>query len=117
MPTDITRRGSRDYDNQQHDRVIAAFHQLCRNGNAIQVEDLAHMSRVPGRTVRQIMTDADGVEFLLGGGDEGYRIAEWQEDAAVLTRRLRSQAFTLMERVQRREQAERNMQQRQTSLL
>ena len=103
--TDITRSGSRDYDANVRSKVIGAFLQMTQaaHGKGIQVDDLAARAGVPGRTVRQIMTDADGVDFVLGGGDDGYRVAEYREDASALDRRLLNQAKTIMVRLERRE--------------
>lgn len=116
--TDLTRSGSRDYDDKQHDRVISTFKHMCSIGAVpVQAEELARICGMGGRTVRQIITDADGIEFLLGGGDDGYSIATYREDAAALTRRIKAQAMTMLERVQRRELAQETLERRQLVLL
>jgi hypothetical protein len=115
--TDITRSGRRDYDDLVRARVIDTFVRLSRNGErAVQVDDIAGVSGVPGRTIRQIMTDADGSSFVLGGGDEGYCIAQYAEDADALTQRIENQANTMLERVARRKQAAVRLARRQNSL-
>lgn len=116
--TDITRRGTRDYDEATASKVIGVFRNLYRPGHGVQVDDLAFATGVPGRTVRQIMTDADsnGAGFVLTGGDDGYEIAEYQEDAEALTRRLLATARTLLERVERREAATEKLPLRQRGL-
>lgn len=67
------------------------------------------LSRVLGmneRTVRQILADADGVDFVLGGGDTagGTYVAEFWEEAELKTRRLQSRAKRLTRRAERRRQ-------------
>lgn len=115
--TDLTRSGSREYDEKAHDRVIATFTHLCSIGAApVQAEDLARMCGMGGRTVRQILADADGIEFLLAGSDDGYAIAEFAEQAESFTRRIKAQAFTMMERVRRREDAQEKLFRRQPVL-
>jgi hypothetical protein len=119
--TDITRRGSREYDDATRDKVLHAFMRLVGKGKGVQVEDLAIASGVPGRTCRQVMADHDsaplnGIVLVLTGGDDGYELATYAEDMDVLTKRLRAQALSLMERVQRREAAAKSLPVRQRGL-
>jgi hypothetical protein len=55
-----------------------------------------------GRTIRAILREADGVEFVLGGGDEGVFVADNWEETEGMHDRLKSQAATMMSRVERR---------------
>ena len=114
--TDITRSGSREYDDKQRTAVLHAFYMLAGAMGSVNVDQLADASGVHGRTVRQIMVDADGVDFLLAGGDEGYSIAEYREDAEAYSDRLRHTAVSLMERLSKREQYARKVPVRQHSL-
>lgn len=68
---------------------------------ALTVEDIHLATGVLGRTVRQIVSDIDGLDFLLGGTD-GYFVSEYQEDAAPLTHALQSQVDTMRFRLDRR---------------
>lgn len=65
-------------------------------------EDAVLATGIPGRTVRAILSDADGVEFVLRLGDGGIGIATCVEEAAHGTASLDSHARTLGERVSRR---------------
>lgn len=108
--TDITRSGSRVYSPADRAHVIAVFNRLVRTGGTpIPVDALAATTGRPGRTVRQIMVDADGVEFLLKGGDKGYDVAKTYEEAKPYIARLKSQATTMLERVHRVEAYARRM--------
>jgi len=67
----------------------------------LTVEDIHLATRVEGRTVRQILSDIDGLEFLLGG-TAGYFICEYQEDGDALTHSLQSQVSSMHLRLDRR---------------
>lgn len=93
--------GSAEYSQDQYVRVVAAF--LGQAGPVTALE-LHRLTGVPGLTVRQIMSAADGVDFLLGGsGADGYRRASSPEDAARLTARFRSQIGRMAARAERRQ--------------
>lgn len=93
--------GSREYDWRQSEPVLAAIRNAS-HGAPVTVEDLVAHTGVAGRTIRQILSDADGVHLLLGGG-AGYFIAEFADDADSLTNALKSQIATMTARVERRD--------------
>src|SRR5262245_57317864 len=99
MPTDITRRGSREYSSDEYSKVVQSLRDaIC----SLNTDELAKITGIPGRTVRAVISAADGVEFVLAGGDEGYRIAARAEETDALNARLESQARKMLERVARR---------------
>lgn len=93
--------GSGTYSDAEYQRVVEAFR---RAEWPVTVAGLHAASGVPGRTVRQIMSDADGVEFILGGtGSDGYRPAADPADARRLSQRFSSQVGKMTARLVRRE--------------
>lgn len=94
--------GGRNYSPGQYTAVVRMIAGLAE-GEVVTVEDVASQTGVPGRTVREIVSAADGVEFLLGGDGQGYRLATSQADAERLTQRHASQARRMFERSQRRD--------------
>lgn len=96
---DITRRGENSYDSGQWAAVIEC---LRRATTYLTTVDIAQKTGIPGRTVRAILSDADGVEFLLAGGDDGYKVAAIGEEGDSLTARLSSQVTTMLARLERR---------------
>lgn len=89
--------GARSFDDDQYRRVVEAI----RRGSGT-VEQITLATGVPGRTVREIVSAADGVDILLGGDGNGYRLAETREDSERLSSRLESQAQRMYARVARR---------------
>lgn len=71
-------------------------------GESVTVEALAQRTGVSGRTVREIVSAADGVDFLLGGEGNGYQLADTPADARRLSARLGSQAARMQARLARR---------------
>jgi hypothetical protein len=65
------------------------------------VEDIHQSTGIEGRTVRQILSDIDGMDFLLGGTN-GYFACEYEDDGESLTHALQSQTFTMQRRLERR---------------
>lgn len=101
MSWDQRGQGSREYTPEEYRRVVA---HLRRNGQeVVRYEDLSRELGVLGRTLRAILSDADGVEFVLLTGDAGVACAGWLEEAERGTARMRSQARRMLERAERRE--------------
>jgi hypothetical protein len=92
--------GRRDFDPRQYRRVVDMI--TAMDNETLTVEDVSRETGVPGRAVREIVSQADGVEFLLGGDGNGYRLATDAADAARLTQRFLSQAGKMHERAGRR---------------
>lgn len=55
-----------------------------------------------GRGERNLVSQLDGVAFLLGEWNTGYYTAEWQEEAEAGNHRLESQINEMTERLERR---------------
>lgn len=95
-------QGSRTYKAADYQRVVQALRRL-PEGRVVTVVELSQMSGVAGRAVRNIISDADGVDLLLGGdGNGGYQLARSAGEAERLTLRLASQANRMSQRVRRR---------------
>src|SRR5580765_25973 len=107
--------GSRDFDPQERQRVVAAVRTAAAS-KPLTVEDLVARTGVAGRTVRAILSVVDGDELLLGG-TRGYFVADYAEDAAALTGALRSQVASMSARLERRERAAQHLPRRQEQLL
>ncbi len=92
--------GSRSFDPDQRRAVVQAL--LAASG-PLSVEELADLTGVPGRSVRAIVSAADGESFVLGGDMRGgYVVAATLEDAERLSRRLGSQIREMARRLARR---------------
>lgn len=110
--------GAVDYTPQQARRVLADLAVYEGAHRRTTVEQISERTGVAGRTVRQILSDADGVTVLLAGDDAGVYVAAYAEDADRLTRRLESQARRMNERAERRRgYADRELPRRQGALL
>ena len=99
---DVTRAGDREYDEHQAASVRLALEDRVGPARAVKVADLAERTGVDGRTVRAIVTDLDGVVFLIGGGDDGLFVCAFAEEGEPLTRRLSATEKALADRVHRR---------------
>jgi hypothetical protein len=106
--------GSKTYSPQDAQRLTDVLKRM----GPTTVEDLADLLNMGGRAVRQILSDLDGVAFLLGGDDDGVLSCEWADEGDHKTRRLASQIKNMQERVERRERyAAAFLNRRQHSLL
>lgn len=106
MPTSaqgVHGSGRRDYTVVQARLISAELKYHVGAQNPVTVEELANLTGVGGRAVRQFLGDYDGVWFLLGGGDDGYYLCEWTDESERFTRRIRSQVTTMQGRINRRE--------------
>jgi len=54
------------------------------------------------RALRQLLSDIDGIDFVLGTGDSGVWIVEFYEESDRTSARLGSQVKTMTERIERR---------------
>ena len=99
---DRTREGSRTYTASERQRVVEAFRAHVGPSHAIRTVDLAEITGIDGRTVRAILADADAVEFLIGGHDDGRYVCALAGQGESLTRTMQAEAMSLLERVNRR---------------
>lgn len=94
--------GSAEYTEAQYAFVVAAFKSMAAHGPVTALA-LHQATGVPGLTLRQIISAADGVDFLLGGsGAGGYALATTAAEATRLTQRFGSQVRKMATRIQRR---------------
>jgi hypothetical protein len=101
--------GSAEYTEAQYALVVGTFKRLAAHGPVTALA-LHQATGVPGLTLRQIMSQADGVDFLLGGsGADGYQIANDAAEATRLTQRFGSQVRKMAGRIQRRRRMARGL--------
>ena len=94
--------GGRGYSPAQYAAVVEAVKRVGGYGEALTVERISDATGIAGRTVREVLSAADGVDVLLGGDGQGYRLAADPSDAERLTLRYESQLRRMAERVERR---------------
>jgi hypothetical protein len=105
--------GSRGYTDQEYRAVVKVLQERhVGPANKARTEDLlsdpeiaalAHDRRSSfGRALRQIIADADGIEFVVHAGDDGVFVAENYEQTVATTRRYLAAANALHSRVGRR---------------
>lgn len=104
MTWDARGRGSREFTQAQYEAVKKYLLSACVGMAGLHTtEQLSANTGVEGRTVREIISQLDGMELLLGYLDKkGYFVAETQDEAEHYTGRLASQAQRMLERVIRR---------------
>lgn len=101
--------GSAEYTEAQYALVVSTFKLLSAHGPVTALA-LHQATGIAGLTLRQIMSAADGVDFLLGGsGADGYRIAASAAEATRLTQRFGSQVRKMAGRIQRRRRMARRL--------
>src|SRR5690348_10133380 len=91
--------GGSEYSEAEYRRVVS---NILAHPTRRTAEEISLATRVDGRTIRAIVSDADGVEFVLTLG-EGIGVATCTDEAHEGTRRLRSQATKMLERAARRD--------------
>ncbi len=103
--------GPREFNEAQYGVTVAFMRDHCTGPTNVkkQRDMLAatpEMSSVyegyDGRTLRAVLREADGVEFCLGGGDEGVFVADCWEDSQGMTGRMASQVSNMSVRIDRR---------------
>ena len=94
--------GPRTYTDAEYDRVVSYFLSVCIE--ATTIEQVALATGLGGRTVRAVLSEADGREFLMGGNDVGVFMCDHGDhDAAERwSARLRSQITRMTDRLARR---------------
>lgn len=95
--------GPSSYTADQKARVIDCVRDYNEQvGIAPTVAEVASATGLRGNTIRAIMSAADGVDLLLGGNGNGYKLAANSAEVEKLTMRLESQIAKMQERVIRR---------------
>lgn len=98
---DITRAGNREYTEAQEQTVLG-FALVHMRDEYLTVADIAQKLGVEGRTVRAILSWHDGRSFKLAGGDEGLKLAAYEEEAEALTERIHATGQSNLDRATRR---------------
>ena len=88
---------------QETARVIAQMREHVGRSNRTTLDDLTAQTGVPGRTIRAILSVADGKDFLLVMTQSLLYVAEFQDEAEHTTRQLRSRARKMNARADRRD--------------
>ncbi len=114
-------RGNRDYSDVEYARVVRAMRSIVGREHAMRQQDFAALPDCAGiepRALRAILSDADGVEFVIvEEGPDGRYVAAWAEETEGTTRNLAARARSLADRVERRRAfAETHLPRRQTTL-
>lgn len=91
--------GPRDYELSDYRGLVEWFR---RYEGWATAEEIQRATGLSGRTSRSILSDADGVEFVVELGDRGYRLCTSWEAADRTTSRLESQAREMRLRAERR---------------
>ena len=108
--------GSRDYEPEDVERVLAALPH--GRQEAVTSRTFAESLGMEGRTVRAILSDRDGTDYLQARDGDLFWDAETYEDGTGWTEMLRARARTEMERVARRERfARTNLERKQPRLI
>ncbi len=98
-------RGGRDYTDAQVTAVKTYLLNNCVGAvHVVKQERLAEFTGMVNstRALRQLLSDIDGIDFVLGTGDSGVWIVEFYEESDRTSARLGSQVKTMTERIERR---------------
>ncbi len=95
--------GGRTFTPSQRASVVSVMLQHIGRRNILTLEQITELTSIAGRTVRQIISECDGVEFVNGGAKSGYFVAEYLEETVHGSAQLRSQALQMLARADRRD--------------
>lgn len=95
--------GSRSYSPAQRERVLRALGECVGHEARTTFEKLKNVTGLENRTVREVIRDADGVEFVVAVEDTEVWIARSVDETEHHTRLLRASARSRNERADRRE--------------
>jgi hypothetical protein len=95
--------GTREYTSDERARVVAEMLKHVSSYYATTIEMLGKTARVEGRALRQIISDIDGVDLVVGYDDhDRIFVCEHSYQAEHHTLKLLSQARAMQERAERR---------------
>lgn len=107
--------GSRDYTSED---VAHVLEELPRGRQeAVSLRTFANLLGMEARTLRAILSDRDGLDWLMSYGDDLIYDVEYVEEARAHTERLRARAVSELERVGRRERYAVTLPRRQPELI
>ena len=93
--------GSREYDDADVERVLDRLPR--GSANATTMRTFADIVGMEGRQVRAILSDRDGIDYVLAYDGDLFWAAEFFEETRGWTETLRARAQTELDRVGRRE--------------
>ena len=93
--------GSREYDDSDVARVLEALPR--GREHRMKLESLCVLVQMDARTVRQIIADRDGLDFVMAYENDLIYDADFFEQAIPHTEKLRARARSELARVGRRE--------------
>jgi hypothetical protein len=98
--------GASVYHGDEYRRVVAYLAEQDCPERARLVEELARLTRLESRTVRAIISDADGAIGVVAFTERNaVYLAQSAEEAERYTRKLEAQIATMASRVARRQRA------------
>ena len=107
--------GSRDYEPADVERVLAAIPK--GRQEAVTSRTFAEMLGMEGRTVRAILSDRDGIDYLQARDGDLFWDAAYLEDGIGWTETLRARATSELKRVARRERYARDRLERRQGMM
>jgi hypothetical protein len=109
-------RGSRKYTAREAAAVLALLQRHVGPQASVPLTVIEHATRLPARTVRKIINDADGDRFTVGYEDELIFCTAMREESRRYTYKLEAQARTMWRRIAKRKRFEETMPSRQGTL-
>lgn len=110
-------KGTRSYELYERQRILTSMKSAVGVDNAVSIDQLATENGLEARTVRAILSEADGVDFVLAyTDDQRVYAAEWREDAEGYSMKLESQVRTMRDRLARRQTKADQLPRRQGSI-
>jgi hypothetical protein len=95
--------GTREYTSDERARVVAELLKHVGSYHATTIETLGKTVHVEGRALRQIISDVDGVDLVVGYDDhDRVFVCEHGYQADHHTAKLLAQARAMQERAERR---------------
>ena len=107
--------GSRDYESADVERVLEAIPKGC--DAAMTLRTFTETLGMDGRTVRAILSDRDGIDYLQARDGDLFWDAAYLEEGIGWTETLRARATSELKRVARRERFARTRLERRQGVL
>ncbi len=96
-------QGPRNYELAERERVLTTMATAQGEDKALAIDVIASLTGLEARTVRAILSEADGVAFVLAyTDDQRVYLAQWREEADRYTTKLEAQVRTMRDRMTRR---------------
>jgi len=110
--------GARSYKPEQAERVrLILLNECVGRLNKMTAETLADRVGLPGRALRDVISDLEKAGRVLTNFGDGYFVCETVEEAEESTHRLRSQVRNMTERIDARDRMSGELEELQRRLL